>query len=271
MHFMLLEHDLPKLPGRYRTRDAYVQDEREGRTVYTGPDAAGVPLLMAALAEELDRASPEDPMVKAAMAHLHLVMILPFKDGNGRMARALQTLVLAQDRVLEPTFSSIEEWLGHNTEDYYRALGVTGGGSWQPNRDSSLWVKFSLRAHHMQAQTLRRRFSEAETLWALVENAVAHHGLPDRAGDPLFDALLGSRISRTTYVKRTGVEERTATRDLRLLVEGGLLVPHGRTRGRYYTSGTELAEAGRRLRAERTPLQDPYPDLTVTLTQLAGG
>jgi Fic family protein len=47
-------------------------------------------------------------------------MIHPFRVGNGRMARALQTMVLAQDHVVEPTFSSIEEWLGSNTEEYRR-------------------------------------------------------------------------------------------------------------------------------------------------------
>lgn len=63
------------------------------------------------------------------MAHLNLVMIHPFRDGNGRMARALQTLVLALDEVLEPTFSSIEEWLGSNTADYYLVLAATGRGA----------------------------------------------------------------------------------------------------------------------------------------------
>jgi Fic family protein len=52
------------------------------------------------------------------MAHLNLVMIHPFRDGNGRMARALATLVLTRSDIGEPEFCSIEEWLGANTEDY---------------------------------------------------------------------------------------------------------------------------------------------------------
>ena len=78
------------------------------------------------------------------MAHLNLVMIHPFRDGNGRMARALQTMVLAQDQVVEPTFSSIEEWLGNNTQDYYDVLAATGRGAWHPANDATLWVKFNL-------------------------------------------------------------------------------------------------------------------------------
>jgi Fic family protein len=72
---------------------------------------------MQALSETFAKPSSDDPLVRGAMAHLNLVMIHPFRDGNGRMARALQTMVLAQDQVVEPTFSSIEEWLGNNTQE----------------------------------------------------------------------------------------------------------------------------------------------------------
>ncbi|MCW2766753.1 MAG: Adenosine monophosphate-protein transferase SoFic [Nocardioides sp.] len=55
---------------------------------------------------------------------------------------------------MEPTFSSIEEWLGNNTQDYYDVLAATGRGAWNPDNDATLWVKFNLRAHHMQAHTI---------------------------------------------------------------------------------------------------------------------
>lgn len=82
------------------------------------------------------------------MAHLNLVMIHPFRDGNGRMARALQTLVLSREAIVEPTFSSIEEWLGHNADDYYNVLAVTGRGRWQPDGSAHLWIVLPPRAPH---------------------------------------------------------------------------------------------------------------------------
>lgn len=133
-------------------------------------------------------------------------MIHPFRDGNGRMARALQTLVLAQGELADPTFSSIEEWLDHNTEDYCRVLAATGRGAWSPENDAHLWVKFNLRAHHMQAQTLQRRVAEADQLGRTVLDLLNETGLPERAFDPLFDAAIGARVRRPSYVKRSGVE-----------------------------------------------------------------
>jgi Fic family protein len=267
MHFMLLDHDLSTWPGRYRATQIYVRDDRRGLNVYEGPDPEQVPELMSALSDRLAAPQPADPLVRGAMAHLDLVMIHPFRDGNGRMARALQTMVLAQDDVVEPTFSSVEEWLGNNSQDYYDVLAATGGGSWQPGNDTTLWVKFNLRAHHMQAQTVGRRFREAEAQWRLLDELLATHRLNDRTGAALFDALLGLRVSRPSYVKLTELDERTATRDLVKLAELGLLDPRGERRGRYYVAGPPLREIQEHLRGQREPLEDPYPTLLHEIRQ----
>ncbi|MBZ4498453.1 Fic family protein [Dermacoccus sp. Tok2021] len=260
MHFMLLEHDFSKSPGEYRRGAIYVQDESTGRNVYEGPDSDDVPQLIDQLMQVLAASTDEHSLVRGAMAHLNFVMVHPFRDGNGRMARILQTLVLATDDILEPEFSSIEEWLGANTRDYYDVLAATGQGAWSPERDATLWLKFSLRAHHQQAQTLRRRFTDAERIWAALDEIVVDSGVPERSVDALFDAALGMRIRRSTYINRTGVEDRTATRDLSVLVSAGLLRAEGTTRGRYYLPANKLRVAMSEARGDRT-LVDPYPDL----------
>ncbi|QWF22606.1 Fic family protein [Nocardioides sp. LMS-CY] len=261
MHFMLLDHDLSKTPGRYRTKEIFVRDDKRGINVYAGPDGDLVPELMRLLSKSLSTPTADDPLVRGAMAHLNLVMIHPFRDGNGRMARALQTMVLAQDQVVEPTFSSIEEWLGNNTQDYYDVLAATGHDAWNPDNDATLWVKFNLRAHHMQAQTMRRRFDEAEIQWRKIDELVAAHRLNDRIGAALFDALIGLRVTRPSYVKLTELDERTATRDLVNAADIGLLEARGERRGRHYVAGEPLRQIQAELRAERKPLTDPYPTL----------
>ncbi|MGW6130415.1 Fic family protein [Cellulomonas sp. NPDC055163] len=268
MHFMMLAHDLAKSPGQYRQTDIYVHDERTEQVVYTGPSAEHVAHLMAGLVADLNRGDDEDPMVHAAMAHLNLVMIHPFRDGNGRMARALQTLVLARRGVGEPEFASIEEWLGANTDDYYRVLAVTGRGRWQPGADAHLWVSFNLRAHHMQAQTVRSRWRRAQRAYELLDERLAAHRLPDRALDALYSGLLGFRLRRPTYVDQTGIDERTASRDFKALTDAGLLRPVGETKGRHYVAGPALEEVRSDVgRGER--IEDPYPWMAVELARAA--
>ncbi|TCO33483.1 Fic family protein [Kribbella steppae] len=259
MHFMMLSHDLAKSPGSYRQGTVYVHDETTGENVYEGPPAEEVPGLVAELMEALATDGVVDPLVHAAMAHLNLVMIHPFRDGNGRMARALQTLVLSRGGIGEPAFSSIEEWLGSNTEDYYRVLAATGAGAWHPERSSALWIKFNLRAHHIQAQTVRRRYREAGKLWLAFDQLIEQFGLPERVADELFDASLGFRIRRSTYVRRAEIEQRTATRDLARLTELGLLRPVGETKGRHYVMGDRLVELVQKALSSRERLVDPYP------------
>lgn len=212
-----------------------------------------------------------DPLVQGAMAHLNLVMIHLFRDGNGRMGRALQTLVVSSGGLAEPTFSSIEEWLGANTEDYYRVLAITGTGGWHPENDAHLWLKFNLRAHDIQAQTVERRLRRTELAWLRLDETIATLGLPERVTDILYDALIGFRIRRSGYVSRAGIEERTASRDLKSLVGRDLLTPRGETRGRHYVAGQALSDLRSALRVE-VPfrIDDPYPWMLAELVRRTG-
>ncbi len=269
MHYMMLAHDLAKSPGQYRTGPIFVQDDRTDRRVYEGPDAELVPALMEALATRLRHEPEVDPIVRAAMAHLNLVMIHPFRDGNGRMARALQTLVLSREAIVEPAFFSIEEWLGRSTDDYYRILLVTGQGEWRPKNDAGLWVSFNLRAHHMQAQTVAQRVDEVSAVWQELDELTAEHQLPDRVTGLLYEAVLGYRLRRSGYIKLSGVEQRTATRDLATLTDLGLLRATGERRGRRYVAAKPLMEVRERCRENRRPVSDPYPWMTTQLHAMA--
>lgn len=226
LHYMMLSHDPAAGLGRYRSGEIFVREGTSGTVAYTGPDPNQVPSLMTELVASTTGPGSGDGFIDAAMAHLNLVMIHPFRDGNGRMARCLQTLVLGRRGVTEPLFSSIEEWLGHNTDDYYRVLAVVGRGVWHPGNDPSLWVKFCLRAHHMQAQTQQQRIVYAARLGEQVGALIEQQGLPDRTFDALYEAAVGLKVRRQRYMSG-GFDLRTATRDLGLLTSRTLLEPHG--------------------------------------------
>ena len=265
LHFMMLKYDLTKSPGRWRPGSSYVRRDPDGDVVYEGPDVEVVPDLINELLDGL-RHDDGPVLVRAAMAHLNLVMIHPFRDGNGRMARCLQTLVLAREKILSPEFNSIEEHLGRNTQAYYEVLAEVGAGSWQPTRDARPWVQFCLTAHYRQARTLLRRTQESEELWDELTELVRRSGAPERSVGALFDAALGLRLRNAAYravVKSSEgdeISDQTASRDLKALVDAELFVPVGEKRGRHYVAAAEVLARQAAIKARRPPrdADDPY-------------
>ena len=257
LHFMMTEFDLNARPGTWRPGAVQVVNHATGVVVYDAPYSDLVDSLVSELVEYVDRESRESAIVAAAMAHLNLTMIHPFKDGNGRMARALQTLVLAREGLVHPLFSSIEEWLGGNTQDYYNVLTEVGQGMWNPSNSALPWVRFCLKAHYQQANTVIRRHEEYEVLFSSIETLVERQGLNERMAVPLFNAALGMRVTNARYQRETEESSHVAGRDLKTLADLALLIPHGEKRGRYYTAGTELRDAREAARRSRT-VQDPY-------------
>lgn len=246
LHFMMTNYDLKNRPGLWRAGSIYVRNDDSGDIVYEGPDVDLVPQLMGTLVGTLNEDDGVPPMVRAGMAHLNLVMVHPFRDGNGRMGRCLQTLVLAREKILTPVFCSIEEYLGRNTESYYNILAKVGAGGWHPERDARPWIRFILAAHLRQAQTLVRRVRESEQLWGVIEQRANQLRLPDRTISVLWDAAMGYRVRNATYraifedSADDTISEAVASRDLRQLVEAGLLIPRGEKRGRFYIRSQEL-------------------------------
>ena len=199
-------------------------------------------------------------LIKAAMAHLNLIMIHPFKDGNGRMARALQTLVLAREGIGNPVFSSIEEYLGTDTRAYYDVLQLVGGPKWRPQNDTRPWIRFALIAHLRQGRRVLRRIRETERLWDELDQLLRRASLPERNIEALAPAAWGLSVRTATYRATVGdISEATASRDLLRLANAGLLLPHGAKRGRHYQATQDLRALREALIADRDPNDDLDP------------
>ena len=259
LHYMMLGYDVSKHPGRWRPGSIYVRREPDNAIVYEGPSADRVPELMGELMTSLNAESPLPVMVRAALAHLNLVMVHPFSDGNGRMARALQSFVLAREGILDPTFSSIEEYLGRHTPAYYDVLAQVGQGGWHPENDPLPFVTFCLTAHYRQAEKLLQRTDEMARLWTVLEAETKRRGLHERTMLALSDAALGFRVRNATYRTAAEISDPLASRDLRALVDAGLLVPHGERRGRHYLASEWLLQARTATRAA-TVTTNPFTD-----------
>jgi len=258
LHFMMLNYDMEKMPGQWRPGPIRVVRAPRDETVYVGPDPMLVPQLMDELVAEINSAdNTHSSTVLAAMAHLNLAMIHPFRDGNGRMARALQTLVLSRNGVVSPIFCSIEEWLGQNTEAYYAILADVGKGSWHPEHDALPWVRFCLVAHYQQGATLIKRNTQIGRVWDEIEKLRRAHSLPERVELALMDAAFNYKVRNGRYREQNDISEVVASRDLKRLTELGLLEPVGEKRGRYYLATKALREIRRKVTdANRVP--NPY-------------
>lgn len=243
LHFMMLRYDLTKHPGNWRLGPIFVRDDAAKKVVYEAPDRALVEPLMAELIAGLNTASADirvPDVVKAAMAHLNFVMIHPFADGNGRMARCLQTMVLSRQGIVEPQFCSVEEYLGRETRSYYEVLASVGGGKWNPQRNAGPWIRYMLKAHFVQASLLVWRMKLLGRLWTEVESLLEELGLPERMTNPLVDAATGYKVRNALYRKAADISENLASRDLKALVDRGLLIAVGENRGRFYSPGLPL-------------------------------
>ena len=245
LHFDACGFQRHRGPGLYRTSGIEVTSPTGGPPAFVGPPSDHVPALMEEAVDWLDRGDPGVHLVvRAAMAHLHVVSVHPFRDGNGRIARIVQSLALAREGLLAPELGSIEEYLGANTDAYYATLQKVQGGSYQPERDASPWVRFCVRAHLAQAQVRLDQLAAAGERWANLEALVRGRGWPDRFVIALERSLFRG-TDRASYAGEADVSLATASADLRRLHDAGLIAQRGKGRTTRYVAGDQLRSATR--------------------------
>ena len=178
LHFELCAGAPTSTPGRLRT-GPLVMTAPGGGVAYRAPDAEALRGLLGALIDWLPR--DEGPVVvRAAMAHLHLVSIHPFRDGNGRLSRVRQSLVLAREGLLSAGLGSMEVQLARDPGAYYAVVQRVQGGAYQPERSADPWIAFAIDAHIVQARERLTTIERAAARWALLEALVASRGWPAR-------------------------------------------------------------------------------------------
>jgi len=244
LHFDACSFQKDESPGRWRSGPIGVTGS-DGRIEYRAPEAEEVPSLIAEVVEWLEGGDLDaHVVVRAAMAHLHVVSVHPFQDGNGRISRIVQSLVLAREGLMSAEFGSIEEYLAEHTSAYYAALNEAHGSTYQPQRDASGWLAFCVEAHLSQARQRLTQVEEAAARWGKLEQLIGARSWPDRLTTALELCLAGGS-DRASYAVEVGVSPATASADFRRLLDAGLTEKEGRGRNVRY-------RASERLRIEAT-------------------
>jgi Fic family protein len=263
IHFMISQSDLDANPGNFRRGWIGVRNTRTNEVVHEGVGRDRLGALMDDLVAFLNAPPQTHLIIKAALAHLNLTLLHPFSDGNGRTARCLQTAVLANEGIAAQTYSSIEEYIGHNQQEYYDVLADAGGGGFNPERNCKRWIRYCLSGHYRQLQTLLRRNAEYGLVFVDLEGLVLERGLPNRCALGLLEAAFGTRVRNASYRVSTDISNNLASRDLKQLVDAGLLEAKGEKRGRHYVAAAPVREIRERNRRPRE-VDDPFARYTET-------
>lgn len=244
LHFDACYFQRDRDPGLWRTGPIGVT-AADGSLEYRGPAGDQVVPLMKEVVKWLARGDLDvDVVVRAAMAHLNVVSVHPFRDGNGRVSRIVQSLVLAREGLAAPEFFSIEEYLGDHTSEYYAALRQAQGGTYQPDRDASEWVSFCVNAHLIQARQRLEQIEAAAARWTSLEALAEARGWPDRLVVALEQSLVGG-TDRGRYAAEADVSIATASADFRRLVDAGLVEQRGGGRNISYVASERLRDTAK--------------------------
>lgn len=170
-------------------------------------------------------------LIKAAIVHLWFVILHPFEDGNGRIARALTDMVLAKNDNSSYRFYSMSSQIQKNRKTYYNVLEKTQKGS----MDVSTWVEWFLEnlliAVNSSDIILQKVLKRAE-FWQKNINVTFN----DRQRKVLYRFMddFEGNLTTTKWAKICNCSQDTATRDLTDLIDKKILKKAGTGRSTHY-------------------------------------
>ena len=131
----LMMQDLVERNGKYRTDGVGIFDGE--RVVHMAPPAKRVPELMGDLFEWI-KTSDAHPLIKSCVFHYEFEFIHPFQDGNGRMGRLWQTVILKDWKEIF-AWLPVETLIKEHQKEYYKALGTSDSAA-----NSTKFIEFML-------------------------------------------------------------------------------------------------------------------------------
>ena len=189
---------------------------------YEAPAADRVEDEMGKFLAWFDGDEQEDPLLKAAIAHLWFVTIHPFEDGNGRIGRAIAEMCLARSDGSAQRFYSMSSQILEERKGYYEVLEKTQAGS----LDITEWLTWFLECLGRaieQSNQITSSALEKELFWkSLKQRKVSLNDRQTKVLNKLFSGFEG-KLTRDKWMKMTKASSRTALRDIEELIALGVI------------------------------------------------
>ena len=209
-------------PGEYRLAQNYVVNSLTREIIYTPPPSGDVPDLMRELVNWLNEPGEMHPGLVSGIAQFQLVHIHPFLDGNGRTSRLLSTLCLYRAGYDFRRLFTISEYYDRDRSAFYEAIQSVRSAE----MDLTGWLNYFVTGLATQLEEVKERGKQAIRVDALVTD----HKLNARQAAALHDILHGGELTIQSLEQRfPKVNRRTLQRDLKGLIEKGLVVVEGAT------------------------------------------
>lgn len=207
----LLMKGLVETPGKYRKQGVGIV--KGTKVEHIAPPAANVPFLMKDLFIYLNDKT-EISLIKSCVFHYEMEFIHPFMDGNGRMGRLWQTLILMSEFPLFE-FLPFETLISKNQSKYYQALSES-----DKDGHSTKFIEYMLSIINT-------------SLDELLQNSSKKLSGNDRI--QFFLETAEKEFSRKDYMKKyTEISTATASRDLKSALDMGLIEKFGDKKTSFY-------------------------------------
>src|SRR5258708_549033 len=186
------------------------------------PAAARVESEMGKFLKWLDGSEQQDPLLKAAIAHLWFVSLHPFEDGNGRIGRAIAEMRLARSDGGAQRFYSMSSQILEERKSYYYVLEKTQAGSLNIT-EWLTWFLGCLDRAIEQSSRISDSALEKELFWQdLKKRKLSLNDRQRKVLNKLFSGFEG-KLTRDKWMKITKASSRTALRDIEELIAIGII------------------------------------------------
>jgi Fic family protein len=209
-------------PGEYRLAQNYVVNSITREVIYTPPPAGDVPDLMRELVNWLNAPGEVHPVLVSGIAQFQLAHIHPFLDGNGRTSRLLSTLCLYRAGYDFKRLFTVSEYYDRDRTAFYAALQSVR------DRDMDLtgWLEYFVIGLATQLGEVTARGKQAIQIDVLTQE----YDLNARQSVAVQHLLQHGALTIQSFETLVpDVNRRTLQRDLKVLLDKGLVTGEGET------------------------------------------